>query len=63
MRKASPLLALLASLSLCIALQLNKGKKWTTDATFRQAMDVMRAVVALNDYGRYFAHPGWKAIK
>jgi hypothetical protein len=22
-----------------------------------------RAVMALNDYGRYFAHPGWVAIK
>ena len=120
-------------------LQLNKGKKWETDASFRQAIETMRAelagkvhaihkgtlpaegyaaigktietqvanivsqcklepqtdamahivigellgaadvlqgktpgkpaeaahraVMALNDYGKYFAHPGWKAIR
>lgn len=120
-------------------LQLNKGKKWETDASFRQAMETMRAelagkvhaihkgtlpaegyaaigktietqvanivnqcklepqtdamahvvigellgaadvlqgktpgkpaeaahraVMALNDYGKHFAHPGWKAFR
>ena len=165
MKKATSLLALVASFNLGIALpavaagaadahehghshqhepapaklQLNKGKKWETDASFRKAMDIMRAelagkvhaihkgtlppesyvaigntietqvativsqcklepktdemahivigdllsaaivlqgkgegkpaeaahraVMVLNDYGKYFAHPGWKAIR
>lgn len=32
-------------------LHLNAGARWETDATLRQA---------LQSYGRYFEHPGWR---
>ncbi len=33
------------------------------DAKVRPAQGAVQVLTALNDYGRYFNHPGWKPIK